>query len=327
MSPGRITLLVEDLASLAAALPGGSRYPALERIVARGKPFRIRAATPNHLRFRLFGLETGGPLPVAALTQVSAGGVGPAAGSYWLRADPVTMRADMTRVFVTRCGLSGFDAAEREAVAGIVRGAMRREGIRIEDSVAAPWCFELPRPLDFEFTPLHEALGMDVADALPSHPGARPWKRLMTDIQVELHQWEGNAQRRAEGRPEVNSVWFWGGGSLPGAVPGCFDAVVSDDPVSRGLGFLSGCPVRAPGAVDAAPGRVLIDWVMASSDARKEAESLEFAVQRLLAVKPDQSLELVDGSGIGWRCRRADRFRFWKRELPLAAAVKRAGAG
>ena len=325
MSPGRITLLVEDLSSLAAALPGDARYPALEHILARGRPFRIPAETPNHLRFSLFGLEPAGPLPVAALTEVSASGEIPAAGSYWLRADPVTMRADMTRVFVTGCGFPGFDSGERGDISAIVRDALDRAGIEIGEESGAPWCFELPQPLAFSFTPLHEALGMDVADALPTHEDARTWKRLMTDIQVDLHQSGVNVKRRAEGRPEVNSVWFWGGGGLPGTVPARFDAVVSDDPVSRGLGVLSGCPVHAPEDWKPTDGRVLVDWVMKSSDALEEAEALERVAERLLG-HPDHALRLVDGSGAGWRYARRDRLRFWKREAPLAAAMKRAGA-
>ena len=324
MAPARITLLVEDLSRLAAALPADRRYPSLERILARGTHRLVGAESPDHLRFGLFGLEPLGQLPVAALTHVAMTGKVPEAGSYWLRADPVTMQADMVRVFMTACGFADCNPSERAMLSGVIRDALALEAIDLPDG-PAPWSFRLDKPLEFEFTPLHQALGMDVADALPSHGKARSWKRILTDIQVDLHQCPVNEQRRAAGRQEINSLWFWGGGSMPEAFTGRFDTVVSSEPVSRGLGVLSAAAVYAPDDWEPGDGRLLIDWDMPSADALEEADAVEQVAGRLLEVcsRSGLSLDLVDGRGDAWRLERSSRFRFWKRPAPLADTFRR----
>lgn len=324
VGPGRTTLLVEDLQQLARALPVESRYPALERILAFGKQRLVPSQSPNHLRYQLFSAKGSGQLSVAALTHADDCGDLPEAGSYWLRADPVTMRADMTQVFTTSCGFADLDEAERGEINRIVVAALRHEGISATDCQNGHWCFALDAPPGFEFMPLHQALGLDVAEALPSSPEAIPWKRLLTEIQVDLHQSEVNARRRASGLQEINSVWFWGGGTLPDIEETVFDSVFSNDPVSRGLAIASGSHLARQEQFSRRQGTVLVDWVMASMDAVREAAALEQFVQSLLAepMRPGQGLTLLDGSGKAWELKKQSQWRFWKRSRPLSIALR-----
>jgi hypothetical protein len=55
-----------------------------------------------------------------------------------------------------------------------------------------------------------------------------------------FHSHVVNEAREVAGVPTVNSVWFWGGGVLPGALPRRFAGVWGDDPVARGLALASG---------------------------------------------------------------------------------------
>lgn len=317
MPQSTTTLLVEDLRRLAAALPAETRLPALEKIVSRGLHRQTVTESPNHLRFSLFGADTGAHIPVAALTQLACHGTVSPESAYWLRADPVTLRADMTRVFMTACGFAGYAAEERAEVTRIVDAVLSNEGIELQATGAGSWCFALPEPLDFEFTPLYAALGVDLAEVLPVGLVAARWKRILTDIQVELHQAGVNERRRDQGLPEVNSVWFWGGGKLPPAFKSPFETVLSDDPVSRGLALRSGCRLAPHDGACAAEGDVLIDWTLSSTDAPREATDLEHRAATLMD-SPGRRVELVDGSGQAWSYDRAAARRFWKRLKPLA---------
>lgn len=42
-----------------------------------------------------------------------------------------------------------------------------------------------------------------------------PWYKLLNEIQMFMHQHPVNQERGRSGRLPVNSLWFWGGGSLP----------------------------------------------------------------------------------------------------------------
>jgi len=80
--------------------------------------------------------------------------------------------------------------------------------------------------------------GHPMTDALPRSDEARPWRSLMTETQMVLHQSEVNQARIARGAIPINSVWFWGGGEMPGVStlpdPSAV-AVYTDDAFTRGL--------------------------------------------------------------------------------------------
>jgi hypothetical protein len=326
VSGAQITLLVEDLRQLAGALPESARFPVLEQILARGRKGRRNARTANHVRLELFGARAAGHPPVAALTQLAETGSSLQPDLYWLRADPVTMRADMTRVFITSCGFDGLDAAQRRTFDRVVRDVLEYECIRVPEGQHGPWCFPLDSDPAVDFTLLHEALGMDVAEALPAAGNASPWKRIMTEIQVEFH----DRGSRKPGQEGANSVWFWGGGRLPemDLSTRAFDTVFSDDPVSRGLAVLAGSRLLPLDRADAFSGRVLVDWIPATRDAVRESGNLEQLASGLLeTVKGGGSLILIDGGG---EFRRVDRWalmRFWLRGRPLAGSFPGEAAG
>jgi len=324
-----ITLLAEDLAQLAAAAPQASRHPALERVLSRGRPWHLDSATPDHLRFALYGIKPDGVLPVAALTHVNDRRQNPQNDFYWLRADPVTMWADMARVFMTSHGFADLNPHERNQIESCIRQVMTEEGIDLQSDHPERWCIALDQPLNFKFTPLDAALGMDVADALPDHPEAGYWRRILNEIQVALHHCPVNIQRRQSGQQEINSVWFWGGGFIPDAVShDLFDTVYSNHPVSRGLAIINDCRLKGKNEAEKSSfesdGRtVLIDWEIESKDPELELNRLEWLVKPLLElVRAGQAaLILVDGSGSGWRFDRSARRRFWRRNKALTRAL------
>jgi hypothetical protein len=301
-----ITLLIEEFSRLVSAAPDDLRYPALERAWSRGRAARIQAPTPNHLRFSLFGIEPEGELPVAALTHVNDRNAHPGNEYFWLRADPVTMWADMARVIMTNHGFADLDPYERNEIEICVRDVLREEGIDLHGDHPERWCIALQRPIEFAFTPLDEALGMDVAEALPGHPEARHWRRVLTEVQIALHNCPVNVKRRAMGKREINSVWFWGGGFMPDAAEhDTLDTVYSENAVSRGLAIINDCHARGQAeALEcdfAGDGKaILIDWSLGSS--------LDLAV--------------YDGYGIGCIYGPTARRRFWQRRKPLAEALR-----
>lgn len=329
MTITHITLLVEDFRQLVGAQDQPHRFPALEQIFSKGQACRIPAETPNHLRFALFGIEPEGKLPVAALTHVSDRPQPQQDSYYWLRSDPVTMWADMAQVFMTSYGFADLDPYERNEIENCIRTVLLEEGIDFHSDHPERWCIALNKPLEFEFTPLDDALGMDVADALPRHPEARFWRRILNEVQVALHNCPVNIRRRQNGRQEINSVWFWGGGFIPDAAPhNAVDTVYSNNPVTRGLAIINDCRLKkqsAAGADDFShDGRtVLIDWMPASRYAVEELEQLEILARQLLTWVDKKRVELTlyDGSGAGKSYDRSSRRRFWRRNHSLASKL------
>lgn len=326
MNALQVTLLIEDLARSAGAVAPDRRWPSLERAWCRGSFRRVEALSPDHLRFTLFGLEAGIHLPVAALTRVCDLGMRPDSEEYWLRLDPVTMQADMARVFITRRGLVDLDPEESGEIDSCIREILHGEGYRVHGRRTGRWCIALAEPLAFDFCPLDQALGRDVADVLPAAPEARGWRRLLTEMQIALHNAPVNVRRRAAGRPEVNSVWIWGGGFVPqAAAEKPFDAVYADNAVSRGLGIVNDCRLAnldRTGTMDfSADGHsVLIDWTNPAADPEQRMREVEAFCGQLMALadRGRLTLTLYDGGGEGRSYGAAARRRFWRRRKPLS---------
>jgi hypothetical protein len=277
----------------------------------------------------LFGIQPEGNLPVAALTHVNDRNVRPRGNYYWLRADPVTMWADMAQVFMTSHGFADLDPYERNEIELCVRDVLQEEGIDLRADHPERWCIALGSPIEFGFTPLDEALGMDVAEALPDHPEARYWRRILSEVQVALHNCPVNVRRRAIGKREVNSVWFWGGGFIPDAAAHyVLDTVYSENAVSRGLAIINDCRTkRQSEALESDFSddglSVLVDWSLGQDSAENEMVLLEGLVGRLLdrADRRQLVLTVYEGRGQGRVYGPNARRRFWARRKPLSLAL------
>jgi hypothetical protein len=323
----RITVLVESLDYLLANAQPDQRLPALETILARGDKGSSECSSPDKLRFAQFGVQTTGSLPVAAITEVADRGSKPEAAHYWLRADPVTLWADMARVIMTSYGFADLDENERNEIENTVGSVLSQEGMDFKPAHPERWTIALEQALEFNFTPLDEALGMDVADALPDHPEALHWRRILNEIQMSLHACPVNIKRRSEGRQEINSVWFWGGGYLPS--PGRTQSdktVYSNHPVTRGLALVHDCVLKDlchPKEMDFSTDKkeIVIDWTAPRMGAPIELEQLERLAQTMLdsVRKQGATLRVHSGSGKEWFFRRSCRQRFWKRRLALSS--------
>lgn len=325
MSRARLTLLVEDLAALAAAADG-VQCPALERCLARGRRLPVKGdGNVDSLRLELFGAAHDGPVPVAALTAVADNLAEVGDNRFWLRIDPVTLTADLTRVFVTAHGLADIGEADRAALRECVRATLAETGHALENGHPDRWLIASPESPGCRFMRLDDALGLDLAEALPKVAEGREWRRLLTELQVALHNADFNARRRAAGQREINGAWIWGEGRLPERIPaGGFDRVLSDHPVSRGLASLAGIAIEAADDAEEIarmePGsRVLLDWPTGRSGASRELARVERMVGTLLTDVRRGRLELtlLDGSGAGWRLESAELRRVWRRRRPL----------
>lgn len=292
--------------------------------MAKGHHFRAQEQSPDHFRFRLFGVEPDRELPIAALTRAADGGQTDPK-QYWLRTDPVTLWADMARMVMTSHGLADLDEFECNEIENTVRSVLLEEGVHLQADHPERWCIALSEPLSFNFTALDDVLGADMADVMPEHAESAHWRRIMNEIQIALHACPVNLRRRREGRQEINSVWFWGGGFLPGAQEHTvFDFVYSDNPVSRGLAAINDSHLRFQHEVDPAmfcrDGRsILVDWTSRLDDPESELASLENLTECLLQrVHSDATeLELYCGKQDGWSYNRSFGRKFWRRRHSL----------
>ena len=155
--------------------------------------------------------------PMAALTRQLD--CGDAQGNAWLRADPVTLGADLNAVRMLGWGNLGLTAPEAEALLKPLKLLFGDTGFPISAPVPERWYLMLPREARLPaFADPEDVLGDEIHDRLPQGEAGRRWRQLLNEAQILMHNHPVNARRLEQGLPAANSLWFWGGGVLPDQV-------------------------------------------------------------------------------------------------------------
>ena len=130
-------------------------------------------------------------------------------------ADPVHLIAgsdDAQLVPIERLNLTIEESSVLIAELNVVLGDS--DNAFLHDT-AGQWYYCGLNPTALETAPPSAVEGHPMTAALPRDDAARPWRSLWSEVQMALHGSEVNQARQSRGEPMINSVWFWGGGSLP----------------------------------------------------------------------------------------------------------------
>ena len=246
--------------------------------------------------------------PAAALTREYI--AGDAGDAMWLSADPAWVQPDMNGVRLLACGQLQLAMAEARALAETLQPVFDEADLRLEISTPDRWHLRVPSNIPLPtFAAPEQAMGEDLAQHLPPGPEGRRWRLLLNDCQVLLHQHPLNAERRARGLAPVNSLWLWGGGSLPGHLHSDLCGVITDDLLLSALAKRAGLArqTRSVEVITAA----LPGWLIDLQDQPAgDIERLWWPVLRTLFGR--QSVVLHFASGERWRRNSWHRWRVWR---------------
>lgn len=249
--------------------------------------------------------------PVAALTrQLDAGD---ARGAAWVRADPVHLAPDRHSARMLGHGDSlGLDQEDVFQLLPMLKPLFGDAGFALDAPHPSRWYLRLATEAKVPvFAAPDEVLGDDLFSHLPDGDLGRRWRALLSETQVMLHNHPWNAERKARGRPALNSLWFWGAGVLPDHVRSAHHQIRSRDPLLRALGTAAGIAtdMEATQEVDA-----LVDL----RSLRKLDALAEEAVRPLLAAVRKGELEALHldfEDGAVFSLKHSQRWRFWRRPL------------
>lgn len=182
-------------------------------------------------------------LPAAALVRLAEGGE-PRPDEYL--AEPVTLRPDRDQLSLSRLGGEALDERDAHALIQAAHEHFPAEELRIEIGTGT-WYARLPgqrawpglpveQAQEMPLSPLPEQFGVDIAGM-----------RVLNELQMLWYAHAVNEARRRQGRPDANALWVWGGGRLPGTVPGAVDlkAIAADEPVFAGLASWLDVPLES----------------------------------------------------------------------------------
>jgi len=313
---------------------GNLAAPGLEWLLARARHERRPRHPFEKVLADCFGMSDA---PFGALRLLGEGSEDARSG-HWLCADPVHLRLHQESIILADAG--AFDLAEDEAH-GMVE-ALNTEFAdigRFHVASTRRWYLRLNVPVDHPVEPISAVAGRRVAGEI--NGSALPLTRWLNEVQMFLHRHPLNERREQIGQPAINSLWLWGGGSLPTGMAANFSAVFSNDPLAAGFARAAGLPLHArPGSLAAllplAGERplVLIDQLLPyvvsedGEDWRSALEQLDadwFApLKKALGGKVDR-ISLIAPTVYGelrYTLTAGDRWKLWKSGKPLAETAK-----
>ncbi len=277
----QITLLLPDLIpapEMCDAALNGLKLPALTTLLARGD----KMVTPSDGNLdgwlcRTFGVAKQQDWPLAPLALMADGGE--PGSAYWLRADPVHLRATRDKLMLADSGAFQINQLEAEACAAAFNAHFQADGMTLYPLRPDRWYLKLDHTPQLITQPVSAATGKHVDPYLPTGTDGLKWHRLYNEIQMLFFGLPINDAREARGEMTVNSIWLWGGGTLVSAATTSRFKLYANAADARALAFAAAC------ANDALPSDA--NALTGSDDALILLETLRGAAQY--------------GDVIGWR--------------------------
>lgn len=213
------------------------RQTALDWFLSHSNRSSLHVAGYEEALWRCFDpdLENDDELPVAALRTDWMKGA--------LCADPAHLQIGVTDVELLAGPDLMLSETDRHALSELLNELLQAEGIRFVLDENGWGTLLLDRSPDIRTTPLSAVSGSMLAGKIPAGPEKTKWNRLGNEIQMLLHAADFNRSREADGKPAVNTLWFWGAGELVRRPQPNFRLVVSDNHLAGLLAEKTATPV------------------------------------------------------------------------------------
>lgn len=214
--------------------------PKLEMFLSRSDRQRLEPSPDfETMIFELFGIDVDAEhdLPVAPVTRALDLGV--IDKGWWLRADPVHLRADRDRLILADNKVLGVTQDEADGLVSEIMEVYAEDGWVLKAGRPDRWYLKPTDVPKLNTIPLPAVIGRDINHCLPRGEDYQIWHTILNEVQILLHTAKTNVERERRGALSVNSVWFWGGGRLPELKHTEWSHIWSGEPVSQALARLS----------------------------------------------------------------------------------------
>ena len=311
------------------------RFAHIEGLLSRSRRMASGAFGYDAQLCALFGLPTSKEhdLPLAALRHFGfSRRFGP---EYLLCADPVHLRADMTQIVLLDSSQLSHTEEESKFLIRLFNAHFGSEGFHLEADSVEQWYLRLDTPQSVITQPLREVRGNDINKYLPCGARAMYWQGILNETQMLYHNASLDRLRESSAARPINSLWFYGAGTLPRIKKNGCSGLWSQDPLAYGLCLLAGVDVQPlpcgferllthdPRGIQL----VCLDC-LATYSSYGDIPAWQQAMQQLeinwfapLAQALRQGIvgecTLWDCCGQGFRLGAADRWKFWRKPLPL----------
>ena len=165
---------------------------------------------------------------------------------YWIRADPVHLHIEHDQILLADSRVFRISSQEADQLTELLNQHFAANG---QEMVFLPlwpdrWYVRAAKIPPAKTHLLGEVANKSINELLPFGKNAGLWRGLFNEIQMLLHEHPLNQLREARGEPAINSVWFWGGGSMPIPIVSHYTHVWSNHMLAGSLAAAERCRLR-----------------------------------------------------------------------------------
>jgi hypothetical protein len=264
------------------------------------------------------GLEA----PVEGLAALRMWGqTGDRPGTWLAAADPVFMEPQLDRLFLHALGPDHVSGSEMRRLFDSLQETLGADGAIGFAWLGACGYIRSGRPM---VTAEESAVALDRQNPKGSQPPvavAADTLRLVSEIEMALHEQAVNRERQVRGQPPVNSLWIWGGGYAPDQRELRVPPMFAEDPLLRGYwesvsGNVEAWPGTIGACLDAVSGGFVAEVPAGVDDAGALGSHLRVLRDALRSGRLSHVL-IISADGIRATLRRSDRYRVWRRASGL----------
>jgi hypothetical protein len=210
-------LIVPDLmlpAEMCAAVLQDLSLPALSTILARTQRLTTTStASTEGALCRHFQIPYQQDYPIAPICLAADGGN--PEQHYWLRADPVHLRATRDQLMLVDSGAFSISQIEAELFAQAFNEYFKDDGYLLYPLRPDRWYLRVANTPQLRTTPVNQVTGKHIDSHLPQGADSLAWHRFYNEIQMLFFSLAVNDAREQRGELSINSLWCWGGGVMP----------------------------------------------------------------------------------------------------------------
>jgi len=134
---------------------------------------------------------------------------------FWVcYASPVIMQPNRDHLAITQCDGFDFDEQETAALTDEFNDYFQDDGLTFTFKESGIWFCHSSTPHETRDDAPRQIMGRNVIDCLPEGRADISWRKIFNETQMLLHHSATNRDRVTKEKPEINSLWFWGGGCL-----------------------------------------------------------------------------------------------------------------
>jgi len=266
--------------------------------------------------------ELGLPYPEEGLAALRMWGQTGDQPTVWIAAaDPVYLEPRLDRLCLHALRRQGVPSADLRPLIDHIQDTLANG--RSYDFARLGSCGYLrtDAPMASAAVPSYVLDGQAPDEYLPKGEGADEYRKLISEVEMAIHEHEVNRSRAGRDLPPINSLWIWGGGKAPERTKRLQPPLYSDDPLLTG--YWESATARAetwPGSIADCAAATSAGFVAEVPEGADDPELLETCLRQLRSVVTSgrlSGLVLLFRDGLRAEIKRSQVLRFWRRDSEL----------